>query len=218
MPNKKSKSILYIIFCLSTPFCWAGTQNIEQNPFYIGVIGGYGATTWQGLVPTQDHQNVALMLSTPIKVDEGGATWGVLGGYEFTPFFAIEANYMHYAIANVHFDQISLFSFLHDGSDTLSTHTESIGLMGKLLVPIPHSKMRIFSAAGAAGVHRKDIVVNNWRVGPSFGVGVNYSITERVMAELAGNFTAGYGESQLSPVDTYFPFLYSVAAHLIYRF
>jgi hypothetical protein len=90
--------------------------------------------------------------------------------------------------------------------------------MGKLMVPIPHSKMKIFSSAGVAGVHRKDIVINDWYPGPTFTIGVNYHLTEKLMGELAGNYTGGHGESQLSPVDTYFPFLYSVTVHLIYRF
>ena len=216
MHNKKSKLFLFLF--LSTSVCLAKTKDIPQHPFYIGAIGGYGSTTWQGLVPSKENQNIALKLSTPINVEEGGSTWGIMTGYEFTPFFAIEANYIHYNDANVNFDPISLFSFLHDGLETLPTKTESISLMGKLMVPIPHSKMKIFSSAGVAGVHRKDIAVNGWRPGPSFSAGVNYSFTEKIMGEVAGNYTAGYGESQLSPVDTYFPFLYSVTVHLIYRF
>lgn len=109
-------------------------------------------------------------------------------------------------------------SVFHEGSETLTTHTETLSLIGKLMVPIPHSEMKIFSGAGVAGVHRRDLVLNDWNPGPTFTVGVNYNFTEHIMGEIAGNFTAGYGESQLSPVDTYYPFLYSVAAHLIYRF
>lgn len=191
---------------------------MPHHPFYVGAIAGFGSTTWQGLVPSEENQNIALMLSTPINVDEGGSAWGVLAGYEFTRFFAIEANYMHFSEANVHFDPISLFSFDHDGLEILTTQTEVVTLMGKLMVPIPHSQMKIFSGAGVAGVHRKDIVVDDWRPGPTFSVGVNYNFAEHISGEVAGNFTAGYGESQLNPADSYYPFLYSVAAHLIFRF
>lgn len=218
MHNKKSNLFLFSFLFLFTSYCSADASNLPEHPFYVGAIGGYGSTTWKGLVPTRENQNVALMLSTPIDVDEGGSVWGILTGYEFTRFFAIELNYIHFPEANIHFDSISLFSFDHDGLETLTTQTETLTLMGKLMVPIPHSKMKIFSGAGVAGVHRKDIVVDNWRPGPSFSVGVNCNFTAQIMGEIAGSFTAGYGESQLNPADAYFPFLYSVAAHLIFRF
>ncbi len=218
MHNKKSNLFLFSFLFLFTSYCSADASNLPEHPFYVGAIGGYGSTTWKGLVPTRENQNVALMLSTPIDVDEGGSVWGILTGYEFTHFFAIELNYMHFPEANIHFDSISLFSFDHDGLETLTTQTETLTLMGKLMVPIPHSKMKIFSGAGVAGVHRKDMVVDNWRPGPSFSVGVNCNFTEQIMGEIAGSFTAGYGESQLNPADAYYPFLYSVAAHLIFRF
>lgn len=215
---KKSKLSLLTYLFIYTPICLAHEEPPVQHPFYFGAIAGYGSTTWNGLVPSKENQNVALMLSTPTKVEEGGSTWGVMAGYEFTHYFAIEASYMRFADANVHFDPMSLFSFFHDGSEVLTTQTETLSLIGKLMVPIPHSKMKIFSGAGLAGVHRKDIVINDWNPGPTFTVGLNCTLTEHIMGEIAGNFTAGYGESQLSPVDAYFPFLYSVAAHLIYRF
>ena len=62
------------------------------------------------------------------------------------------------------------------------------------------------------------MIVNEWRVSPTFGVGFIYPITNHIIGELAGNYTAGFGESQLNPVDTYYPFLYSVTARLAYRF
>lgn len=217
MHNNKIKILIILSLLFSSTFCEAKTNGLSKHPFYIGVIGGYGSTTWKGLVPAKEHQNAALMLSTPIKANEGGATWGFLTGYEFTSFFAIEASYMKFADSNVEFDPMSLFSFYHEGLEVLNTKTETLSLMGKLMVPIPHSKMKIFSSVGVAGVHRHDIVVNNWHTGPSFGAGINYNLAEHLMGEIAGNFTTGYGQSQLSPVDSYFPFLYSVAVHLIYR-
>ena len=59
---------------------------------YIGLIGGYGSTTWDGLVPSNRNQNIAMNMSTPIAVEEGGNVWGVLAGYEFSPHFAVEVN------------------------------------------------------------------------------------------------------------------------------
>ena len=82
---------------------------------------------------------------------------------------------------------------------------------------IPESNIRIFSSAGATALYRRDLIIDDWRMSPTFGVGVNYNFTEHLFGELAGYYTAGYGESRLSPVDTYYPFLYSVTARIAYR-
>lgn len=189
-----------------------------KHPLYVGVIGGYGSTTWKALVATDENQNLALMLSTPTNAKEGGATWGFLLGYEFAPYFALEGNYVHYPDSTIYFNSISLFSFTHQNSLSFTTKTDSISLMGKIMLQIPRSNFRVYSSAGIASLYRKDLIVDDWRATPTFGVGVNYNFTEHFMGEIAGIYTAGFGESQLSPVDTYFPFLYSVTARLAYRF
>src|SRR5262245_58450979 len=90
-------------YCLNT-YAAANRPNPFQHPFYVGVLGGYGSTTWDGLVPTEENQNIALSLSTPLMVREGGGVWGLFAGYEFIPFFAIETSYMHYPAATITFD------------------------------------------------------------------------------------------------------------------
>ena len=67
---------------------------------YAGISGGYGMTTWKGLIPPPDKQNFAIMISTPLEVDEGGGMWGALVGFEFTPHFAIEGSYKHFPSHN----------------------------------------------------------------------------------------------------------------------
>src|SRR4029079_17051074 len=99
------------------------------NPLYAGVLLGYGSTTWQYLVPKVNKQNTAISLSTPKRVNEGGVTWGFLAGYEFSPYFAIEGNYMRYPNAMVLFDKSSIFTFKHNGLGKLNTHTETGSLM-----------------------------------------------------------------------------------------
>ena len=197
---------------------YSASIQASNNSLYIGALGGFGSTTWQGLVPSQANQNLAISMSTPISTQEGGHIWGLLAGYEFSSFFAIETNYISYPKASITFDSISLFSFKHDGLLYFNTDTETLSLLGKIMLVIPSTPIRIFSSAGAANVHRKDIIVDDWKLGPSFGVGVNFPITEHLMGEVAGNYTTGYGESQLNPADTFFPFLYSMSARLAYRF
>jgi hypothetical protein len=188
------------------------------NHAYLGLAGGYGSTTWEGLVPTLENQNLALSLSTPIKVTEGGTVWGLFAGYEFIPALALELNYLHFPKAEVLFDPISLFSFENNDLITLVTQTETVNLMAKIMLPIARTAFRLYSSAGVAGVHRQDILADYWRLSPTFGVGLNYCLGQHWMAEISGNYTAGYGESQLSPSNSYFPFLYSVTGRLAYRF
>jgi len=191
-------------------------RNFSHRPLYVGALGGYGSTTWNGLVPTTQNQSEALNISTPISVKEGGGIWGILTGYEFNHLFAIEAAYMHYPKATVTFDMLSIFSFDHNNTTELSSQTEMINLMAKLMLEIPNSGLRLFSSAGVADIHRKDILLNEWHVSPSFGVGVNYRINEHFMGELGGNYAAGFGTSQLNPADNYIPFLYSITLRLAY--
>lgn len=192
------------------------TVDTFKHPFYIGFNGGYGATTWQGLVPLK--QNDAMFISTPTHVVEGGAVWGAFAGYEFMPYFALEASYMRYPNATVSFDPSSLFSFEHDGLTVIKTHTETMSAMAKIMLIIPQTKMRAYSGAGIAGVHRYDNLSNCWRASPTFGVGLNYNLTDHWMAEFSLSYTAGYGESELNPAKDYVPFLYSAFLGVGYRF
>ncbi len=86
------------------------TNSFTKHPFYIGITGGYGSTTWGQLVPPQSKANAAINLSTPSRVNEGGAIWGVFAGYEIIPTFGIEGSYTRYPIADLFFDQNSLFT------------------------------------------------------------------------------------------------------------
>jgi hypothetical protein len=187
------------------------------RPFYVGATAGYGSTTWSGLVPNNSNQNDAMVLSTPINVEEGGALWGLFAGYEFNSFFALEAGYMRYPVARVNFDPDSLFTFNNDGQTSFYTHTETGSLIGKIMMMIPRTKARAFSSAGVAVVHRWDQLANQRRVTPTFGLGINYNFTEYIMAELGGSYTAGFGQSELNPANDYMPFLYAGYFRLAYR-
>jgi Outer membrane protein beta-barrel domain len=216
----KSGSSLFWFLLIFSVVCQAKTKLDPQANYslYAGAMGGWGSTTWGGLVPEQTNQNLAISMSTPIRVKEGGQVWGLLLGYELSPYFALEANYMHYPEAKVFFDSYSLFSFDHNGLTQFSTETESLSIMGKVMLFIPNSNVRAYSSAGAAKIHRQDMIIDDWRYSPSFGVGLNYPITSHLMSELGGNYIAGYGESQLNPTATYFPFLYSVSFKMAYCF
>ena len=188
------------------------------HPAYVGVLGGYGSTTWQGLVPSNENMNDAMLMSTPTEVHEGGALWGVVAGYEFSPFFALEANYMHYPDAHIYFDKDSLFAFENNDMIELNTVTQTVSLYARVMLNIPKTNLRLYSSAGVAGVQRKDLVDSDWRTSPTFGVGLNDNLNEHLLAEIGSTYTAGYGEAELNPAKDFIPFLYSVFAKLAYRF
>ena len=146
----------------------------------------------------------------PTYVHEGGDVWGGFFGYELTPYFALEASYMRYPNAKVLFDKDSLFAFEHDDRISFETKTAQASILAKVMLAIPETKYRVYSGAGIAKVYRWDEINDQSRVSPTFGVGVNYILTPRIMLEIGGNYTAGYGESELNPIQDYVPFLYSV--------
>jgi opacity protein-like surface antigen len=215
---------LYKIFFLALCFCsieslaQAVVENVHPHAFYAGITGGYGNTTWGQLVPSEENTNAAMRLSTPSKVNEGGGVIGAFFGYELIPLFAVEAAYTRYPNAEVFFDEFSLFTFDHDGRMQFSTRTDVVSMSGKFMLQIPRTPLKAFSSVGVAGTHRNDILTNHWRVSPTFGVGLDYNLTERTLVELGINYTGGYGESELDPVQDYIPFLYSGFLRLAYRF
>lgn len=193
------------------------TSSFASHPFYMGLLSGYGSTTWNQIVPSDANQNEAMVLSTPTHVNEGGIIYGVNLGYELLPEFALELTYIHYPYASVYFSPDSLFTFDHNKTK-FHTHTQSLAFIAKYMVFIPHTSIRAFSSVGPALMYRADIVKNQLRISPNFGVGFNYPFSEHWFFELAFNYTAGYGESELNPVNDYMPFVYSGIASMTYHF
>lgn len=211
----KYKKLAVIALLLNTSFLYA---NELQPAFYAGFGGGYGSTTWSGLVPVASKQNSAISISTPIKVKEGGAVAGIFAGYEFSPHLAIEVSYLNYPRAEIFFSQDSLFAFEHNERISFQSKTATLGFIAKLLLPIPDTCFRIYSAFGGAKIYREDDLLVESNVSPNFSLGALYNMTEHLMAQLSFNYTAGYGESELEPCHSYIPFLYSAVLGLAYRF
>lgn len=212
----KNTSVVIFLGLMWSSFVFAKAPP-EPKPFYVGINGGFGSSTWQGLVPSQKNQNFAINASMPIKVQEGGLAIGVFTGYEFTRYFALEAGFRRYPSAKVTFDQISIFAFDHDDRVRLNTDTEAVSLMAKVMLTVPKTALRVYSSFGVAGVHRTDEMTKQLQVSPTFGAGLSINVTPRMMVDFGFNYTAGYGESQMEPANTYIPFLYSGSIGLAYR-
>lgn len=192
--------------------------DLYQYKFYFGGVGGNGSTTWGGLVPSEENRNDAMSISTPILVREGGAVWGLVAGYEITPYLALEANYMHFPKAKITFDVDSLFAFEQDGRTVLYSNTQVGSIMARIMLVIPDSPFRLYSGAGAACVWREDDISSDNRISPTFAFGATLTLSKRLMLEIGSNYTAGYGESELNPANDFIPFVYSFYGKLAYRF
>ncbi len=188
-----------------------------RHPIYLGGMGGYGSTTWDGLVPSDSNQNIALSLSVPTSVHEGGGVWGFFAGYEFTPFFAVEGSFVQYPEAQILFDENSLFAFDHENLVNLETETSVVSVVGKVMLILPKTTARFYSNFGVARVQRDDSLNHIWQLSPTFGFGANYNLDPHLMTEIGVAYTAGYGESELNPAEDFIPFLYAVFLKVAYR-
>ena len=74
------------------------------------------------------------------------------------------------------------------------------------------------ACAGVAGVHRSDVMNNQWVASPIFTLGISNNITPCIMAALEAHYIAGRGEVELEPSADYIPFLYAIYLKIAYRF
>ena len=55
--NKYLNLLLQFIFSIMIIKSSFAADNKFTHPFYIGVTGGFGSTTWAGLVPTEENKS-----------------------------------------------------------------------------------------------------------------------------------------------------------------
>jgi len=183
---------------------------LRKYPIYIGAIVGWGNTNWQQMVSQDDVTST----STPTSAGGTGLAYGAVLGYEFEPYFALEANYMRFPDSNIELATPSVYSPITG----FVSRTREASIVGKFLVPVYHTGIRAFADVGPAYVHRKDVLADKGKLGGTFGVGMDYNLTQHFMTELSFQYYTGYGESELKPVLDYIPFLYTVNVRVAYRF
>lgn len=207
-------SLSGLLFAVPAP----APDHFCNHPFYFGLGTGFGSTTWYGLIPSRENLNDAILLSTPIRVEEGGAIYGLYSGFEFSPHFAIEAMYWRYPRAKVIFSQDSLFAFDHEDRTEFNTETQNIAIQVKVLLPVADTPFRFFTAAGVAKIYRDDEITKQSLVSPTFSIGFHCDFDPHWLGQFGFNYTAGYGTSEIHPANGYIPFLYSGFLGLAYRF
>lgn len=221
MPKKifqKFGIIFFFILTISAN-CTAGSDDWsaiwQAHPFYFGGAFGWGCTDWSQLVAriSSEEDRATLTLSAPISAGDTGAVYGVMMGYEINPHFAIEANYMRFPNTPITFDEFNLYDIQKMDSISYVYNT-----VGKFMVQVNHTGLRGFANAGGALIHRQDQLVDVGHISPTFGIGLDYVLSKRVMLELAFQYYAGFGKAVLKPVINYIPFLYTVHLKLGFRF
>ncbi len=222
MLNRLLITILFsLVACLFAPVSFAkdwlihdDATDFSQYPFYFGGMIGFGDTNWGGLVDP-DAESDGSDVSTPVKATGTGVAWGVMGGFEFNRYFAIQGNYQHYPTSRIFLDSFN--SYLPTGQ-IVESETKNYALVAKFMVPIFNSGFRLFSDVGPAYTLRNDELENMGHWAAQFGAGINYNITPRFLTEINFNYTTGFDESNTTPIDDYIPFLYSINFGLAYRF
>lgn len=187
----------------------------QAHPFYAGVASGWGTTDWRQITATQN--DYILSLSTPIRATDKGFVYGFVMGYEITPLFAFEINYMRFPTSRVQFDPFSLYAF-EDHITSIHSFTYTYNFIGKFMAQVQGTGLRGFANAGPAVIHRHDALAQSGHIAPTFGVGIDYVIEKRYMLELLFQYYAGYGKAVLKPAINYIPFLYTLHIKIMYRF
>src|SRR3990167_1784680 len=114
-------------------------QTVKRHPFYAGVLGGFGSTNWDGLVDNKAMIDGSYS-SVPIKAYDSGFDWGLIGGAEINPYFALEAQFHHSQTSHLFFAEGHVY--FNYGEHSIYTHTDSTAFMIKVMAPLFNTGMR----------------------------------------------------------------------------
>lgn len=174
-------------------------------PFYIGASIGYGSTDWNMLVANPDS---SASYVSPTSATDEGLTYGGMIGYQFSPMFAMEFGYTHFANTKLGFDPYAVYWNLPEPT-TVVSHTNAFDLVGKFIVPVKGTDhFDAFASAGMGVVRRSDILTTTNRIGASFGVGMIFMINRHFSTEAGFQYWTGFGRADDGPAYKYVPFLY----------
>lgn len=214
MTKKNLLPIIFILFSCAVNSASYALAWTKSYPLYIGMSGGWGSTNWTGLVDKFAEQDGS-DLSVPVSAKDSGIVWGALAGYEISPHFALQAEFLQYPTALIKFDA---FNQYFPAAENMESSTVVYNATAKFMVPIWHTGIRAFSELGPSYTYRKDVLANISHWGATFGAGLNYNVTRWLMTEVNFEYTTGWGDSDTTPVMDYLPFLYSVNGVIAVRF
>jgi Outer membrane protein beta-barrel domain len=207
---KKLTKIILLSIC-PIFFCFADEPTFSQHFFYVGGMTGYANVDWSSVVASDTL--TTLNGSNPNSADGTGVLFGADAGYQFSPHFAIEAEYIKLPntqlifLGNMYNGQVSVTSHMYFGAVTL-----------KVIAPLPSSKFSLFADAGPAYQYRVDSIASIGTWAPTFGSGLLYRINGHWQAEGAFQYAPGTGKSISDPMTAYIPEIYAGTFKIDYIF
>lgn len=219
----KILTALLLFTVASTVFAAAPRSSVQSyftsRSVYIGVNVGGGSTEWKYLVDSIDPiEFPAARWATPKSVREGGASWGVVLGYNVSKNFAVELQYVKFSDVHMTFYKMSPYT-LKDGVTGMVSHTWAYSVSGKFFAQLAETHMRAFSAVGVGVVHRQDVLAkSNLCVTPYMSAGLNYALTHHIFLESGFQYYTGFGASEAHPVYDFIPFAWDAYFRFTYQF
>lgn len=219
---------------------------MPAHPFSIGIGGGIGWVNWNALVAqysdtdpiiSDEHlynPDDGIYVGSPAKA--GGNTYALTAhvAWQFSQHMSLQSDYFYLGDTAVQFDMNKMVIHLPipqtkitakniypelpaDGRFT--THNDAMDLTLKFNAPTTLIKhLDVFTDLGLGVVHRHDILAHIYRIGGTFGLGLNYRINPHWSTDCAFMYFTGYDRSVPDPAHYFTPFLDSIYVNLNYHF
>lgn len=201
----------------------------KQQFFYTGLMTGYGDSDWSDVVVQPGWENLPVLLANPYNADGDGILYGADFGYQFSPHFAIEGEYIRMPTSELSFVPNS--SITIDGhvfpltfnaygltQGSIDSNMDVAAVLFKVMAPIQGTAFAIFVDAGPAYQYRSDVIAHIGTWAPTFGGGLTYRIAEHWQAEGSFQYAPGTGKSIDNPMIAYIPEIYAGTFKLDYIF
>lgn len=197
-------------------------QPLMDHRFSVGAIAAWGSTNWSMLTPYCQGDEACLAAmenSMPVEAADTGFVWGVKLGYQIVENFAVEAVFRRFHDSVVNFAKWNSYDNLPVGTpSTVHSSVYAYSLLGRFFAPMFGSRFYAFATAGPTVTHRKDMLTHRAHVNLSFGIGVGRVFWDRIQTEVAFFYSTGFDHSNMTPADSYMPFLLSLGIEVAYRF
>jgi hypothetical protein len=199
----------------------------KQQFFYAGLMTGYGDSDWNDVVVKPGWENLPVLVANPYSAEGDGILYGADFGYQFSPHFAIEGEYIRMPTSELAFvpdsinidgDIIPLPNAYGLSQASIDSNMDVAAVLFKVMAPIQGTAFAIFVDAGPAYQYRSDVIAHIGTWAPTFGGGLTYRIAEHWQAEGSFQYAPGTGKSIDNPMIAYIPEIYAGTFKLDYIF
>lgn len=208
--NKHWRRIIrLIVSCILAISCQVSLA-IDPSNFGLGMQVGGADVNWDSLIG--DKITADVMTSNPTQAGGTGLEYGAFVEWYLGQRFAFQSTFNNYPAKEVVFNSVGITP-LHDNIARSLSIIHTWSLDEKYIVPVWSNAghaLSINAIAGLALMFRHDSWVNKTNVGGHFGCGTSYQFTPRYSTRINFDYYTGNGKATEHPIDSYFPFLYSI--------